>query len=232
MTTAVLPRLRTVRLYGRLGSRFGRSFRLAVNSPAEAVRALCVQIKGFEQWLMESKDHGVAYAVFIGKRNLAEDELDTPPGGEDIRIAPIIIGAKEGGWFQIILGAALIAAGVFISGMSFGLAAPIGQALIGMGVSMIVGGVVQLLAPSPKGGTRDRPENTPSYAFNGPVNTQAQGNPVPVLYGELIIGSAVISAGIQADDEVYIPDATTTPTGGGTGGGGSPPWHLDWLDQQ
>lgn len=235
MTTFAMPRIRTVRLYGRLGATFGRRFHLAVSSPADAVRALCSQLQGFERYLMESKDRGMAYAVFIGKRNLSEVELDTPPGDDDIRIAPVLLGAKEGGWFQIILGAALIAVAAFATGglsLAFSAGAGIWGSVALAGVSMILGGVVQLLAPSPKAaGSRDRPENTPSYAFNGPVNTQAQGNPVPLLLGKMVIGSAVASAGIKAVDEVYVP-VSATPAGGGAGGGGSPPWHLEWTNQQ
>ena len=37
----MIERIRTVRLYGWLGRAFGREHRLAVASPAEAVRALC-----------------------------------------------------------------------------------------------------------------------------------------------------------------------------------------------
>jgi hypothetical protein len=83
----------------------------------------------------------------------------------------------------------------------------VGNALIGMGVSMIVGGVVQLLTPMPKGPKNtDSPDNKPSYVFTGAVNTQAQGNPVPLLYGRMIVGSAVISAGINAED--YAPSSS------------------------
>lgn len=58
-------------------------------------------------------------------------------------------------------------------------------------------------APSPRGlSTKDSPQNQASYVFNGPVNTTAQGGPVPVLYGELEIGSAVASAGIYAEDQL------------------------------
>lgn len=234
-----MPKLRTVRLYGRLGATFGREFQLAVNSPAEAVRALCSQIKSFEAYLMQSRDRGMGYAVFVGRRNLGEDELTIPPGAEDIRIAPVLLGAKKQGLFQIILGVALITAAAIATGggaLAWGAALQAGGltgAVAGMGLSMAIGGVAQMLAPSPKGGPLDRPEDRPSYAFNGPVNTQAQGNPVPLLYGRMIIGSAVISAGIEAKDEVYVPDRSL-PGGGGGGssggyaGGGSPPWHLEW----
>lgn len=67
----------------------------------------------------------------------------------------------------------------------------------------MAGGVIQMLSPQQKGiSAKDNPDNGASYNFNGPVNTSAQGNPVPLLYGRMICGSAVISAGILADDKV------------------------------
>lgn len=198
------PKIRTVRLYGVLGARFGRSFQLAVSSPAEAVHALCVQIPGLERFLMESKDRGMAFAVFIGRRNLREDQLDDPPGNDDIRIAPILIGSKSGGVFQAILGVALIAvAAIATGGVGAAFVAPgVWGATAMVGLSLTIGGVAQMLAPQAKGlGTSERPENQPSYSFNGPVNTQAQGNPVPVAYGRVWAGGAIISAGIYAEDQ-------------------------------
>jgi len=222
--------VRTVRLYGRLGAKFGRVHRLAVASPAEAVRALCTQLPGFERFLMNAKDQGMGFSVFLGRRNLDEDELAGPAGHDDIRIAPMLLGAKNGGVFNIILGAVLIFAGA-VAGLfqMYPLAAALGS----MGWGMIAGGVVQLLSPSPKGiGAQDSPDNRPSHAFNGPVNTQAQGNPVPYLFGgPMIVGSAVISAGIYAED-VYVPTSGAAAGGGGGsgggGGGGSPPWHNEY----
>lgn len=80
--------------------------------------------------------------------------------------------------------------------------ATVGTALFGLGVSLALGGVVQMLSPQQRGlSTRDNPENGASYSFNGPVNTTAQGNCVPVLYGEMMVGSAVVSAGIYAEDQ-------------------------------
>lgn len=226
--------LRTVRLYGRLGTTFGRVHRLAVSSPAEAVQALCALKPGFERFLMTAKDRGMAFTVFLGKENITEEQLGGPAGPNDIRIAPVLLGSKSGGFFNIILGAVMVIAGGILTGMGYGV---IGKPLVTMGWGMAAGGVVQLLAPTPKGiGAQDRPENRPSYTFNGPVNTQAQGNPVPyVAGGPLIVGSAVISAGIVAED-VYVPTDSAAGGGGGGsgggGGGGSPPWHLDWVQVQ
>jgi predicted phage tail protein len=73
--------------------------------------------------------------------------------------------------------------------------------LYSVGTSMILGGVAQMIAPTAKAqDPSERPENQPSYVFNGAVNTTAQGHPVPVGYGRLIVGSAVISAGIDVDE--------------------------------
>ena len=192
-------RMRTVRLYGKLGARFGRRFELAVASPAEAIQALCVQLNGFRRELLESKDKGVAYAVFVGKRNLAKEELELPPGCGEIRIAPVLVGSKRGGILQTIIGAVLVVVGAVVSYFGGGLGAP----LMKFGAAMMLGGVIQMLSPQPAGlSARDSPENGASYNFNGAVNTSAQGNPVPLLYGEMMVGSAVISGGIYAEDQV------------------------------
>jgi predicted phage tail protein len=103
-------RLRTIRLYGKLGARFGRVHHLAVSSAAEAVRALGVLHDGFNRFMAESKDMGLAFVVFYGKRNIGKDELGDPPSNNDIRIAPVVQGSKSGG-LQVLLGVALIAAG-------------------------------------------------------------------------------------------------------------------------
>lgn len=200
-------RLRTIKLYGTLGARFGRVHTLAVNSAAEACRALGVLFPGFEQFMIDSKDKGMAFAVFHGKRNIGKEELNDPPGRSEIRIAPVIQASKRAGLVQTVVGVALIAAATFYSA---GTAAGAGAGLFGggvwgvvgsIGISLSLGGVAQMIAGTPKGlGSQDSADNRPSYSFNGPVNTQAQGNPVPLGYGRLIVGSAVVSAGIYAED--------------------------------
>lgn len=197
--------LREVRLYGRLGAKFGRVHRLAVSSAAEAIRALCVLIPGFERELSDSEAHGVRFACFVGKRNIGEDAMRHPVGGDAIRIAPVLAGAKRAGLFQTILGAVLIVvASVYSGGVAAAFSAGgwAGTTAV-LGASLMLGGVVQMLSPQQRGlSAADSPENGASYNFNGPVNTSAQGNPVPLLYGRMIVGSSVISAGIFAEDQV------------------------------
>ncbi|MCR4457567.1 tail assembly protein [Pseudescherichia sp. L3] len=196
-----MARLTTIRLYGALGARFGRVHKFAVQTSAEAVKALCVNFDGFESYLMNAKKNGMVFAVFRGKRNIGVEDYQNLGGNNDIRIAPVMEGAKKAGMFQTILGAVMVVAGIAIATLSSGALATFGAGLAAGGVGMMAGGVYQMLSPQPKGlQGRDDPDNRPSYAFGGAVNTIAMGNPVPVLYGEREIGGAIISAGIVAED--------------------------------
>jgi len=196
-----MARLTTIRLYGALGARFGRVHRLAVQTSAEAVKALCINLDGLESFLMNAKKNGMTFAVFRGKRNIGAQDFKELGGDSDIRIAPVMEGAKKAGLFQTILGAVMVVAGIVVTGMTFGSAGVVGAGMISAGIGMAAGGIYQMLSPQPKGlQGRDDPDNKPSYAFGGAVNTLAMGNPVALLYGEREIGGAIISAGIVAED--------------------------------
>lgn len=196
-----MARLTTIRLYGALGARFGRVHKLAVQTSAEAVKALCINFDGLEDYLMNAKKNGMIFAVFRGKRNIGVQDFQELAGDSDIRIAPVMEGAKKAGMFQTILGAVMVVAGIIVSGGTAGWAAPVGGAMISAGIGMMAGGIYQMLSPQPKGlQGRDDPDNKPSYAFGGSVNTLAMGNPVALLYGVREIGGAIISAGIVAED--------------------------------
>ncbi|HDN2648108.1 TPA: tail assembly protein [Enterobacter hormaechei] len=196
-----MARLTTIRLYGALGARFGRVHKLAVQTSAEAVKALCINFDGLEDYLMNAKKNGMTFAVFRGKRNIGVQDFQELAGDSDIRIAPVMEGAKKAGIFQTILGAVMVIAGIVVTGLSYGWATPVGGAMISAGIGMMAGGIYQMLSPQPKGlQGRDDPDNKPSYAFGGSVNTLAMGNPVALLYGVREIGGAIISAGIVAED--------------------------------
>jgi len=189
--------LTTIKLYGAL-RQFGREFRLSVRSPAEAIKALCVQIPGFERFLSNAKSRGIEFAVFRGKTNIREDELSFGGDG-DIRIAPIIVGSKRDGVVNTIVGAVLIVAGVLLT-PAFPMFGPL---LVNAGIAMVAGGVIQMLSPQAKGlKTSAAPENTPGYAFGSAKNTTASGNPVPLCYGKRRVGGAIISAAIYAEDQM------------------------------
>jgi len=237
VSTAALPAqpvLREVRLYGQLGRRFGRVFRLAVATPSEAVHALKAQLQGFERAFLGA-DGQQAYHVYVGRgerrRTIGEDEAAAPVGNaEVIRFVPAIAGAKRAGAVQTVLGYVLYVAGVVLTAYGYG---AIGVPLQQMGYAMMLGGVIQLLSPQ-RQGKQDRTENLPSYAFDGPVNNTEQGGPVPLRYGRVICGSTVVSQGLSTT-EIYVPPPPPLPEpelppyesggpgdDGGTGGDGGP----------
>jgi predicted phage tail protein len=195
-------RLIKIKLYGHL-RKFGREFELFVKSPAEAVHALGVMIPGFKHFLETAEHKGMAFAIFNGRQNISADELNLG-AKQEVRIAPVY-GGRKGGGMQVILGAVLIIAATLAApgvGTMAAFAAGGAYSAVAMaGISLIIGGVMQMLTPTVGGlKTSSDSENTAAYAFGGPVNTTAQGTPVGLLYGEREIGGAVISAGIFAED--------------------------------
>jgi predicted phage tail protein len=200
-----------VRLYGHLGQRFGKRHRFAVATPAEAVRALASQHAGFAEYLIAHSEPG--YRVIVGDEQRGLEQLVHPCGQrETIRIVPVVTGAGSGkGVVGLVLGAALIAIGGpvgFVQGLAWsagataGTAAAIGAAVGSLGWAIALGGISSLLFAPPKPVTpeaRERPENRPSYAFDGAVNMSVQGAAVPLLYGRLRVGSVVVSAGLYTE---------------------------------
>lgn len=192
-----------IKLSGSMAQRFGRTHRRAMSSASEVFRALSSTVDGFEDYLREARARGLDFVIFRDRRNIGQEEFSLLGPGDELRIIPVIRGSKRAGIFQAVLGAALIAGGIALG--------PAGAGLIGKGValnvalvgaSMALGGVVQLLSPQVAGmRMRQDPDNKPSYAFGGPVNTTASGNPVSLLYGQREIGGAIISAGIYAEDQ-------------------------------
>lgn len=200
--------LRTIKLSGFLGKKFGRAHRLAVDSPAEAIRALSVIKAGFREFLENSHKNGVAYRFLVGNEALERSELKeslhmTHSMKTTFELVPVINGAKSS-LGQILFGAALMAfAWWALPAMGFaavGAAGAMSTSVFGIGMSLALGGVAQLLAPKVKAENKEAVENEPSYIFNGAVNTIAQGNPVPILYGRMRVGSQVVSAGITSND--------------------------------
>lgn len=196
-----------VRLYGQL-RKFGRDFKFDVNSKREVIDMISCQIKGFREFLINAEKKGLAFAIFEDKKNLNEKELEmTAVEGKTIRIAPIIIGSKSGGLFQVVLGVVLVAAAYFSGGLAASAAGTSlafgASATAGIGISLIAGGLSSMLSPSPKvpkGYEQDG--NVASYGFGGAVTTTAQGNPVALIYGEREVGGAIGSAGIYGEDQM------------------------------
>ena len=199
--------LKTIKLYGVLGKKFGKEFHLAVESTREAVKALSVQVPGFEQFMLTAHEQGLAFAVFQDDENISEDQIDFETGAKVIKIVPKVIGAGGNGVLQTILGAVMIVVGVITQQYW----------AVGMGIGMMVGGIAQMMVPKMDEGDQNQDGNRANKGFGGAVTTIAQGNPVPILYGQREVGGFIVNAGQFAVDTFSSADAGYT--GGGSSGG-------------
>lgn len=192
--------MKTIILYGNLRKQFGKQFRLNVNSTTEAIRAMCKLVKGFETYLIEHNSPG--FHIKVGKQYLDKDTIQEPTGESIIRISPYIVGSK--GALKVVVGIALVVAAINMpAGASYFGGLLTKSSLLSFGVSLVLGGISEALFTPPKppdSASREQADARPSYAFDGPVNTVQQGNPVPICYGELLVGSQVISAVTIARD--------------------------------
>ena len=191
------PGMARICLYGDL-QRFGRRIDLRVKTGAEAIRALATQLPAFRQKLNEGW-----YQVRISGRDAGENELSARlneplANGAVIHIVPRLAGAKSGGIFQAVLGAALIATAIWMPGLSI----VASNLMFSLGAGMVLGGVAQMLAPKAKtpkvSATDNGKQNT---YFSSLDNMVDQGNVLPVLNGEMRVGSRVASQEISTADE-------------------------------
>ena len=185
--------LRKIRVYGRLAKFLGRRvFQAEVATAAEAVRFLVTNFPQLERHMTDQH-----YRVSLGGYDLTLDELHDPAGQQEIKIVPVLAGAGVVG--RIIAGVALLAVGFLVPGIgALGV-----QLIVGVGAALVLGGVAQLLTPVSQAytggasGTDSEKDPRKSYSFSGIQNTSRQGVPVPIVYGETLVGSVVISAGVD-----------------------------------
>ena len=200
--------LRKLKLYGELAEFVGhKEFEIQVDSLAKAVSFL---VNNFPQ--VEKYMNPKYYQVKVGNYAVNEEEIHHPIGQQDIHIVPVISGAGSGTG-KILLGAALIAGAFFMPvatgnvGLAKGLFGTAGsfakvgfftKAMAGVGLMLTVNGVSEMLFPLPKIKEFDN-ETDPrlSYKFSGTQNTSRAGTPVPLVFGEIITGSVVISAAVD-----------------------------------
>jgi len=203
--------LRKVKMYGELADFVGyKELEAIVRNPAEAVRFLVSNFPKLESYMANRY-----YQVLVDEKEIDKEGLHNPTGVSDIHIVPVISGSGGSPFGRILLGAALIGAsflfpgaGMFgtygIGGAAAGTAGTaltltkIGTAVSAVGAGLILSGVSEMLFPLPK---PEMPEDDPrvSFSFSGVQNTSRAGTAHPIVYGEVMTGSVVISAGIDTD---------------------------------
>ena len=196
--------LSKIKVYGRLARFLGeRTFEAEISCPTDVFRFLLANFPSLESHMMEQN-----YCVKVGDYEINETELDIPTGSQEIRIVPVIMGAKKG-FGRFLLGAVLIGAAIFAPGAAPALGASgftagsAGASLLAVttanvGLYLALSGAAQMLTPTEElGGGSDDPS---SFTFNGVQNTIRAGVAIPVVYGEIFTGSLVVSGGIDTDD--------------------------------
>ena len=199
--------LRKLKLYGELAEFVGhKEFEIQVDSLTKAVSFL---INNFPQ--VEKYMNPKYYQVKVGDYAVDQEEILHPIGQEDIHIVPVIAGAGRGGLGKILLGAVLIG-GTIMAGGGFNafmsdaglkfaggkLGAFAGKFAMNLGIGLTIMGVSEMLFPLPKP-KEFKSEQDPqlSFSFSGTQNTSRAGTPVPIVYGEIVTGSVVISGAID-----------------------------------
>lgn len=199
-----MEELKTIKLLGAAGRKFGRIHRIAVKSPAEAVRALDTLFEGFRAWVLQQHEKGIAWRVITNSaEGIDAEELDRETSSETIVFAPMLAGKGGGGGlgsiFKIVVGVALVVASFFMPATVLGFSS-LGIGLIGGGLAL--SGVADLITPTPKlsgpkaGAARKgqpsarvsrtegaRGDDLQSNLFSRAQGTGAQGEAVPLLYG-------------------------------------------------
>jgi len=199
--------LRKVKLYGELADFVGyKELDAVINSTADAIRFLISNFEGLEAHMSQRY-----YKILVDDYEIGEEDIENPIGKSDLSIVPVISGAGGGG--KLLLGAALIGgaflftpltAGSFFSPIvakgSFAAATGITKAVVGIGGALVLSGVSDMLFPLPKLPDFSNEEDPRiSFSFSGVQNTSRAGTSHPIVYGEIVTGSVVISAGIDTN---------------------------------
>ncbi len=204
--------LRKIKLHGELAEFLGQDeFEAVVKTTAEAVKFLITNFPKLEAYMSNRY-----YQILVGDNELDKDQIHDPVGKSEIHFVPVITGAGGSTFNRILLGGALIGAsflfpgaGMFAGGSAAAKAAAaaspfmagVGTALSAVGAGLVLNGVSEILFPLPD---FDEPEDDPriSFNFSGVQNTSRAGTAHPIVYGEIVCGSVVISASVDTNQVV------------------------------
>ena len=200
-----------INLHGNCFNGLKPKYRLKVKNASEALHAINILSgRKFYKQLLENDQKNIKYEVLINKNpclfpekpdiNKPETILNSELFADyetlkTIDIVPVIEGAEAlinpfSDIHMVVSGIILVAVGVVL--IATGAGAIFGVPLIFAGLGLLAAGIINLLTSPPKledfkGATRRG-----SYMFDGPQNTVGEGGPVPLIYGQLIVGSQVV----------------------------------------
>ena len=191
--------LKKIKVYGTLRKFLGQAeFEVDLNTPKEAISFLVCNFKGIEKHMAHQY-----YTIQVGAKVITEELLNLN-SKDDIKIIPVVHGNFLGILLGVgaLFGGSAVAAGTTFLGSGL-LATVVSGALTSIGTSMVVDGVTSMLSPqqsnlSPTGQDALDPAALASnYSFTGLTNISRAGVPVNLVYGEIVVGSIVVSNGVD-----------------------------------
>jgi predicted phage tail protein len=202
---------RTIYLQGKMGELFGDVWSLNAATVAECMHGIDCQREGrLKQYLLDCTEKGIKFTVQRGKELLDYDNLQMNLGEDDLIISPVPAGSGNK-LLKVIVGFALMVLSVAMMMGSPGLLMIAAAVAVGMvGSTLLNQGVAEYMAPKKPG------EKGDAFLFDGPVNTTKQGVPVPLAYGQLLVGGATISFGFTDDEVTSASGFTFSNSTGGT----------------
>jgi len=189
-------------IHGKLGKIFGEHHELNIQKKVDVVNAINANRQGFKQKILSDFKKGVDYDLINpndpDKKWNTIDEFLNEPAPEELHIVPAINGSAGlfaiGAFLVSTVVAAVSAFGAFLAGGGF---------LANLAIGVILNGIQMLLFPTPKGPAAQQVEgklDQSSYLFSSLDNQSVQGFAIPLLYGELRVGSNVISVNVFNED--------------------------------
>jgi len=220
---------RNIYLKGRMGELFGEVHRLNCKTVQEAMHAIDTMKGGLRTYLMDCTENGVNFTVQKGEDFLDMETVGVQLGKDDIIISPVPAGSGGSDIVKIIIGVALMIGSFFID-PSGQFATQIAAAMFTVGLNLALAGIIGLTTDDP-----DELDEEKSTMFNGPINNTKSGIPVPIAYGKMEVGGAVVNFGFTDyrirgnEGYTFVGKGTNSTTGyistseGGGGGSVSQP---------
>lgn len=185
-------------IHGKLGKIFGEYHELDISRKMDVVKAIDANQKGFKKTILSSFKKQIHFDLV--DPNDSKEKFDSvneylnQPAPEELHIMPSVCGSGFLTPFFIAAAKVGTAVGGFLTGGSF---------LGNLAMGIIMEGIGALLSPKPKGPASQQIESKvdqSSYLFSSLENQALQGFPIPMLYGELRVGSAVVSVNVLNED--------------------------------
>ena len=198
--------LRKLYLEGDMGEKYGRIAEVKATTVREVIQYLDANYNGVKKYLLDKQDKKIGFTIKIADKYVEDDrELLLPLDKGDIVITPVPVGSKAA--FKIIIGIVLVVVGFILQATPF---AVVGQYMIGAGLGLISAGIAELMAPDPA--TDNEEENREGYLFQGARQSIPEGNPVPVLYGELRVPGQAVSFNLRNSSEGLLSGTSNSGT--------------------